>query len=154
ADPYFLYGASNAGSALALISYPLIVERLLTLDAQKSLWSIACVGLALAVIACGAIALKNAAPEAPIEIVDAPPIPLLVRLRWIFFAFIPSSMMLGVTQYLTTDIASMPLLWILPLLIYLLSFTITFARRPLFGVSSATKLLPAIAVGIAVTLVF
>ena len=70
------------------------------------------------------------------------------RVRWLAFAFVPSSLMLGVTSYLATDIASIPLLWIMPLSIYLLSFVLVFARRQIFPVSWLRWLLSASALGV------
>jgi len=135
-DPYFLYGASNLGSLAALIGYPLLMEPLFRLGQQSSLWSM---GYALLVIlvAVAAWLLKRAVGNKPAEIpADAPvlddtPVTTARRLRWIALAFVPSSLLLGVTTYITTDLAAVPLLWVVPLAIYLLTFVIVFARKPL-----------------------
>ncbi|MCP4591343.1 MAG: spermidine synthase [bacterium] len=142
-DPYFLYSASNAGSMLALLGYPLIVEPLWALPDQSLLWAggyILLVGLALV---CAVVLWRSpraadasTAPgsEAIAEDTESPreasirPVTALRRLRWIVLAFVPSSLMLGVTTHVTTDVAPVPLLWVVPLAIYLLSFILVFAR--------------------------
>jgi hypothetical protein len=55
------------------------------------------------------------------------------RLRWVLLAFAPSKLLIGVTTYLSTDIASVPFLWVIPLSIYLFTFVLVFARRQIFG---------------------
>jgi hypothetical protein len=219
ADPYFLYGASNLGSMVALLGYPLFVEPNWPLYDQRVWWAVgygllvactaACavflwlskpvgdpagdlalagaeaetglaagavnpVGTSAAVpepVAVGAQGIQaahgtqavtqgkkkgkhkgkgrtapqvTAAPSAAPAAAAAPPAQLLPeeaatlggevtwrrRLRWVALALVPSSMMLGVTTYITTDLAPIPLLWVLPLAIYLLSFIIVFAKVP------------------------
>jgi hypothetical protein len=135
ADPYFLYAASNLGSVLGLLAYPLTVERSLRLAAQGWLWSAGYGLLAALVLGCAVVVGRSLpSPEAAAGRLapncaradDTRP-SLARRLRWIFLAFVPSSLMLGVTTYLTTDIAPIPLLWAIPLSLYLLSFSIVFA---------------------------
>ena len=124
-DPYPLYAASNVGSFLGLISYPLLVEPLLPVAAQSRLWSAGYVLLALLVIAC-TLKLPSVAP--PEVLVSSTPKPSVgARLRWIGLAAIPSGLMLSTTLHLTTDIVAMPLLWVVPLGLYLLSFSVAFA---------------------------
>lgn len=134
-DPYFLYAASNAGIFLALLSYPLIIDRLLPLTAQARWWAI---GYAMFVILVGGSALAilrwtNAAAAQPSTAARSAlvALPFARRARWLIFALIPSSLMLGVTTHISTDLAALPLLWVVPLSIYLLSFVLVFARRPL-----------------------
>ncbi|HEY2359258.1 MAG TPA: fused MFS/spermidine synthase, partial [Phenylobacterium sp.] len=131
-EPYVLYAASNLGSLLALLAYPLIVEPGLTLHMQRLGWSgayfafILLMGsLALAVIRAGGV-------SAPVrtETIAAPPITWRERLAWVGLAAIPSSLMLGVTTYITTDVASAPFLWVLPLALYLTTFIIAFQAKP------------------------
>jgi SAM-dependent methyltransferase len=131
-EPYVLYAASNLGSLLALLAYPLIVEPTLTLHAQRLGWSggyvafiLLMAGLAIAVIRAGGAATSVPAPRTA-----APPIAWRERLTWVVLAAIPSSLMLGVTTYITTDVASAPFLWVLPLALYLLSFIIAFQAKP------------------------
>jgi hypothetical protein len=174
-DPYFLYGASNLGSMIALIGYPLVVEPYLRLGQQSTDWT-AGYGLLAALTACCAVFLwrsprnveTSAATEAKsVEDADksadrssqaiqpskqgiragkrpqpAPPVETPSRptlsdevtwlrvLRWVALAFVPSSLMLGATTYITTDIAAIPMLWVAPLALYLLSFIIVFSRVP------------------------
>jgi SAM-dependent methyltransferase len=136
ADPYFLYAASNAGSFLALLSYPLLIDRLLPLSVQARWWA---VGYTVFVVLLGAsvLAVLGRARNAPIArpstagASDLAAHPFARRVRWLMFALIPSSLMLGVTTHISTDLAAVPMLWVLPLSIYLLSFVLVFARRPL-----------------------
>jgi hypothetical protein len=131
-DPYFLYAASNLGSILALLAYPAVVEPLLPLAGQARMWTAGYAALAVLVVAC-AVALWRSppAPETGAAPADTAPAPTAARrLRWVLLALVPSSLMLSVTTYITTDVAAIPLLWVLPLALYLLSFVVTFARRP------------------------
>lgn len=133
-DPYFLYAASNLGSMLALLSYPVLIEPGLPLAAQAVLWML---GYAIFLGLTAICALKTSrrvhADESPREEFERLPLAVGIgmRLRWLALAFVPSSLLYGVTSYLTTDIAAVPLLWVLPLAIYLLTFIIAFARKPL-----------------------
>jgi len=126
-DPYPLYAASNLGSFAGLLSYPLLVEPLLTLEQQSLLWS---AGYALLVLMVAACALT--VPAAAVEAIPAAvgPAPAPRRLfHWAALAAVPSGLMLSTTTHLTTDIVAVPLLWVLPLALYLLSFVIAFAHR-------------------------
>ena len=129
-DPYFLYSASNAGSLAALIGYPLLLEPFLGLRQQTLLWSIGCAVFAALLIACGG-SLWRHRTAVPLPAPSAAPGPLTGRTvgRWILLAFAPSSLMLGVTQHITSEIAAAPLLWLIPLTIYILTFVIAFAKR-------------------------
>ena len=128
ADPYFLYAASNAGSLLALLCYPLLIEPYLPLSEQSRLWS---AGLALLVAAIAFCWLAYRSRENPAgqraSAVDGTR--TADGLRWIAYSFVPSSLLLGVTAHITTDLGSAPLFWVLPLALYLLTFTFAFARR-------------------------
>ncbi len=133
-DPYFLYAASNLGSLLALLSYPLVIESHWTLGEQTWGWT-AGYGLLMLPIAGCAVLLWRSSPEAqsPSAVVPKPvdtarPT-LRRRLYWLVLSMVPSSLLLGVTTYISTDIAAIPLLWVLPLALYLLSFVFVFARR-------------------------
>jgi protein-L-isoaspartate O-methyltransferase len=126
-DPYPLYAASNLGSFAGLLSYPFLVEPALALNAQRGMWIVGFGGVALLVLACGAIAARGRAVEAA----AAKPEPAPARgriLKWIALAALPSSLLMSATTHLTTDIAPVPLLWVVPLGLYLLSFSIVFAR--------------------------
>ena len=168
ADPYFLYAASNAGSLLALLAYPAVLEPTLRLTQQTWAWAATYAVFVLLVLCCavamrrtrsgsadsgGAVTAESSSrtpattevSQPGAELHGAPPaeqLTLARRLGWVFLAFVPSSLMLGVTTYITTDIAAVPLLWVLPLGLYLLSFIIVFARQPLLPVRELGWLLP------------
>lgn len=126
-EPYPLYAASNLGSFAGLLSYPLLVEPLMTLRQQSLLWS---GGYALLVLLVGACALTIPAHAVEERPVDTSPPPSLRRiLHWMALAAVPSGLMLSTTTHLTTDIVAIPLLWVVPLGLYLLSFVIAFADR-------------------------
>src|SRR3990167_5088440 len=130
-DPYFLYAASNLGSMLALLAYPFVLERMLTLQEQSITWSMTYGILILSMITCATfLKSSNVSPiptTKPSTLNDQPS--WQQQLRWIVLAFVPSSLLLAVTTYLTTDVASIPLLWVIPLAIYLLTFIITFSHQ-------------------------
>ncbi len=138
-DPYFLYAASNIGSMLGLLSYPILVEPRLRLAQQSSFWEFGYIALVILMIAC-AVTLwraprQNNADEtySPVKVAPTPAPVLQERLLWMVLAFVPSSLMLGVTTVLTTEIPPIPLLWVLPLAVYLLSFILVFSRKPIIS---------------------
>ena len=148
ADPYFLYAASNAGSLAGLLGYPLLLETTLRLSTQRLLWSKTFPLLALLVILCGVLSRNWAGQDAELER-DSPetsvaPFGWKQKLRWVTLAFVPSSLMLGVTTRLTTDVPSLPLFWVLPLAIYLISFILVFARRKLVSHEWMARRMPAL----------
>ena len=132
ADPYALYAASNLGSFGGLIAYPLLVEPLLALRWQSWLWTAGYVLVVLLVAACAwrlpRTANSHTAQTPTGEVVSPPPPRVRVAL-WIALAFVPSGLMLATSTYITTDVVAMPLLWVLPLGLYLLSFSIAFAAN-------------------------
>jgi hypothetical protein len=154
-DPYFLYRASNLGSVIGLLGYPLVVERELKLVSQGWMWTLG-YGLLVVLVFASAVMLWRSAPASVAERAEeleplagdpasgggslqsadlslgwggpttgAPT--LLRRLRWIGLTFVPSSLMLGVTSFITTDLAPVPLLWVVPLSLYLFSFVMVFS---------------------------
>jgi hypothetical protein len=127
ADPRPLLAASNVGSLAALLAYPLLIEPLLPLAAQARAFA-AGYALYVALVALAAWDARAAAPSAPPEPVRPTPWP--VWWRFVALAFVPSSLMLGVTTHLATDVGSFPLLWVVPLALYLASFVVVFARTP------------------------
>jgi hypothetical protein len=136
-DPYFLYAASNAGSLAGLFAYPLLLEPWLRLSVQSRLWSCGYLVFLALTITCGVLVWRShpaaALAEAglPEEAGTTERVALWPRrLRWIALAFVPSSLMMGVTTALTTDVPAIPLFWVLPLALYLLSFVLVFAKRP------------------------
>ena len=129
-DPYPLYAASNLGSFAGLLSYPLLVEPMLTLQQQSLLWSIGYAVLILLVGLCALTIPAVAVTRTPAEEEDTGERPSARQIVcWIAFAAVPSGLMLSTTTHLTTDIVAMPLLWVVPLGLYLLSFVIAFASR-------------------------
>ncbi len=191
-DPYFLYQASNLGSLVALLAYPVAVEPWLGLRHQGVGWSL---GYALFVVLVGVCAWymlrvpakwqgdgpsvaiaqtpqpKAHAPakkksripnplarRSPVHTADRAKaaesrIPASRLLRWIALAAVPSSLLMGVTTYLSTDVAVVPLLWVVPLALYLLTFVIAFARRPLVPERVTTAVLPVLIVPLVIVLV-
>ena len=129
-DPYFLYAVSNSGSLLALLAYPLVVEPELPLNLQVILWSVGFGLLCLGIVLCAAITLSHRRPSVSVMVSElSTPVSARDRIMWMVLAFIPSSLLLGVTEHITMDIASAPLLWVVPLTLYLLTFIFAFARR-------------------------
>jgi hypothetical protein len=126
-EPYALYAASNLGSFGGLICYPLVVEPLLTLQRQSELWTGGYALLVALVVGCALTIPAHAVENRP-ERTSPPAQPKRV-LHWIALAAIPSGLMLSTTTHLTTDIVAIPLLWVLPLGLYLLSFVVAFANR-------------------------
>ena len=151
-EPYVLYAASNLGSLLALLAYPLVVEPAFTLVGQRYGWS---TGYGVFVLIIGALAfsVSRAQAAAPVALapVAAPVSPWRERIAWVALAAIPSSLMLGVTAYLTTDVASAPFLWVLPLALYLATFIVAFQEKPLIP-PEVTLLLQAAAMAACVAL--
>jgi hypothetical protein len=133
-DPYFLYASSNIGSFLALLSYPLLLEPLFSLRSQNLVWTGGYGLLIILIASCGVLLLRS--PEA--AAVDglagdrsAPRPGWRSRARWIGLAAVPSGLLIAVTAHISTDVAAAPLLWVLPLSLYLLTWVLVFQSRPL-----------------------
>lgn len=168
--PYFLYAASNTGSLLALLSYPLLIEPGVGLRNQAVAWAVAYGLLVLLIGASLALAhrvgfgnasgARSARPTArsprpkTLESVTEDTNPWCQRAWWLALSAVPSSLLLGVTTYLTTDVASIPMLWVLPLAVYLLTFILAFSERARAGIGSriTTLMLPLVALSVALTL--
>ncbi|MGX9427418.1 MULTISPECIES: fused MFS/spermidine synthase [Bradyrhizobium] len=136
-DPYFLYASSNIGSFLALLSYPVLLEPMFTLRTQNLIWTGGYGLLILLIAGCGVLLMRSSASAAalnlPVDDADAPAPSWLLRLRWIFLAAVPSGLLIAVTAHISTDVAAAPLLWVLPLSLYLLTWVLVFQSRPLFS---------------------
>lgn len=139
ADPYFLYASSNAGSLLALLAYPLLIEPNLPLPMQSRSWAVGLAlmlaGIAVCWIGCRlhpGTTIAEANVTARTTAAD--------RLRWVAYAFVPSGLLLAVTTHITTDLAAAPLFWVVPLALYLLTFILAFARRQLLPHRAMVKL--------------
>jgi hypothetical protein len=149
-DPYFLYVASNLGSLLALACYPIVVEPTLTLRAQSQLWALGYLVFVAITCACGVVVWRGVKvgrrehlppTEAHnVSVAESPSV--RQRAEWVMLAFVPSSLMLGVTNYVTTDVAAVPLLWIMPLGLYLLTFVIAFSSKSEAARTAAHRALP------------
>ena len=126
-EPWALYAASNLGSFAGLISYPLIVEPLLTLKQQSQLWTGGYALLVALVVGCALTIPAHVVEKKPERL--SPPAGAKRVLHWIVLAAVPSGLMLSTTTHLTTDIVAIPLLWVVPLALYLLSFVVAFANR-------------------------
>ncbi|MEP7116824.1 MAG: fused MFS/spermidine synthase [Acidobacteriota bacterium] len=142
-DPYPLFAASNAGSLAGLFSYPLLVEPLLSLDAQARAWSAGALVLIALLVFTARQLVRQSGPAAATlpERLSAAPTPRQ-RLRWLVLSLVPSVLLLAVTAQITTDIAPVPLLWTLPLGLYLGSFIRVFSS----GWRPSRWLWPALAV--------
>jgi hypothetical protein len=140
-DPYFMYAASNLGSLIALLGYPFILEPAFGLSQLSSLWAWAYALLVLAIAASFFLMRGAQAGGVPETAATAPPAsetaataaaPTLVnRLSWIGLAFVPAALLTAFTVHITTDVASAPLLWVIPLALYLLTFVLVFRAQPL-----------------------
>jgi hypothetical protein len=133
-DPYFLYASSNIGSFLALLSYPVLLEPMFTLRTQNLIWTGGYGLLIVLIAACGVLLLRSPVmviADTAAEDADAPAPPWILRARWIFLAAVPSGLLIAVTAHISTDVAAAPLLWVLPLSIYLLTWVLVFQSRPL-----------------------
>ncbi|HEY9456164.1 MAG TPA: fused MFS/spermidine synthase [Bradyrhizobium sp.] len=134
-DPYFLYASSNIGSFLALLSYPVLLEPVFALRTQNLIWT-GGYGLLIVLIAsCGVLLLRAPAKAAelnmPADDTEAAAPSWVLRARWIFLAAVPSGLLIAVTAHISTDVAAAPLLWVLPLSLYLLTWVLVFQSRPL-----------------------
>jgi len=140
-DPYFLYAASNLGSIGALVAYPLLIEPFLRLATQGRAWTGGYVLLLVLVGAC-VLLLPRGGGAAAEEPEPAPAPTWRERLAWLLLSFAPASLLLGVTSFASTDLAAVPLLWVVPLATYLLTFVFVFARRPLLRHAAMVRLQP------------
>jgi hypothetical protein len=155
-DPYFLYAASNLGSMIGLVSYPFVLEPLLPLDEQTRLWTYLYGALIAGTLGCATLVwvgrqgICHWGENGPFPPRSGGP---QGRLLWLLLAFVPSSLMLSVTTYLTTDVAPIPLLWVVPLALYLLTFILAFAPRPWAPVAALSRTMPIIVIVVLLILV-
>lgn len=149
-DPYFLFAASNAGSLIALVAFPLVLEPSLGLNEQHQFWR---VGFAVLVTLTCVIAFRlepwaTFSPGGPhykepesSTIEPDPKVTAIRRVRWLALSFVPSSLMLGVTTYITTDVGAVPLLWVIPLALYLLTFVLAFTKKQFASTASLSRVM-------------
>jgi hypothetical protein len=168
ADPYFLSVASNFGSLVALLAYPVLIEPTLTRDDQADWWHWGYVIYVGLVAACavfvsqgersrvsGPMLREDGSLEtAPGALTPSASGPLRgsARLRWLILSFVPSSLLVGVTNAITTDVAPIPLLWVVPLALYLITFIIAFAPRARLPLQTFGKVLAVCAIALTLTL--
>src|SRR5688572_18356066 len=161
-DPYFLYAGSNIGSFLALMSYPTLIEPFIPLGGQTRLWAGGFVLLILLIGGCGYLLWQapdkppTAAPVAAPEntsVVEAPPTWRDVAI-WVALAAVPSGLLVAVTAHISTDIAAVPLLWVIPLALYLLTFVIVFSRTPIIPHWLVVEVQPIFILGLVAVVVF
>lgn len=166
-DPYFLYASSNAGSLLGLLVYPFLVEPLLPLSVQSRSWAVGYGIFALLAIGCAAVALRAerfrsrqaAPPPPPADAAALDPTMSTAgapdgrdRLFWVAAAAIPSALLMGVTHFLTSRIAPVPLLWVLPLALYLVTFIVAFARYRTVSTERVSRIVAILGVFLALAL--
>ncbi|MBV9561346.1 MAG: class I SAM-dependent methyltransferase, partial [Bradyrhizobium sp.] len=154
-DPYFLYASSNIGSFLALLSYPVLLEPMFSLHTQNLMWTGGYGLLVILIAACGALLLRSpeqSAADPRAEATASPAPPPSLRARWIFLAAVPSGLLIAVTAHISTDVAAAPLLWVLPLSLYLLTWVLVFQSRPLLPHRWMLFLQPAAIAGVVVLL--
>jgi hypothetical protein len=147
-----LFAASNAGSLVGLVAYPVLVEPNLDLADQARLWAAGYALFAGLVAVGGLRVLRRAVPDDPAAIGPSARPPLRTRLAWIGLAAIPAALVVGTTAQLTVDVAAVPLLWVVPLAVYLATFVLAFAGPRPIGLRVADVLLPPLALGVAIGL--
>src|SRR3954454_12271539 len=173
-DPYFLYAASNVGSFLALLSYPLIIEPLIRLYDQTWLWTIGFYILILLIAGSGYLLrdwLDVPASQSPISAAastsarTSPPTSSPTSfptsaptwrdaLTWVCLAAVPSGLLVAVTAHISTDVAAVPLLWVIPLALYLLTFVLVFASRPLVPHKLLVAIQPIFIIALAAVMIY
>jgi hypothetical protein len=155
-DPYFLYASSNIGSFLALLSYPVLLEPMFSLRTQNLIWTGLYGVLILLIAGCGVLLLRSpvAVMTGQRDEADVPAPAWALRLRWIFLAAVPSGLLIAVTAHISTDVAAAPLLWVLPLSLYLLTWVLVFQSRPLLPHRWMLALQPVAIAGVIALLAF
>ena len=150
-DPYFLYVASNIGSFLALIAYPFLIEPFVGLGAQTSLWTAGFYGLIVLIGGCAALSSQSRSLPRTIVAPEA----AAARPGWrdvascVGLSAVPSGLLIAVTSHMSTDVASVPLFWVLPLALYLLSLVIAFQTNPVIPHWLVLRAFPACIVALA-----
>lgn len=142
-DPYFLFAASNAGSLIALVAFPSLLEPAVGLSEQYRLWRVGFVVLLILLCAVVFSLKPGTHHKTTVTSTDEPNASMSAwrRFRWLALAFAPSSLMLGVTTYITSDVAAVPLLWVIPLALYLVSFVLAFTNKQFASQGSLTRVM-------------
>ena len=152
-DPYFLYVASNVGSMLALLAYPFMLEPFWGTRVHTELWLAGYVLLLLLAAGC-AWGVNTRGQETERTVQRSENVAWRRRAQWMMLACIPSSLMLGVTTHISTDLAAIPLLWVLPLAAYLLTFILAFSTRTWIPEKLLATALPLSAVAVMLSIIF
>src|SRR5712692_6842330 len=153
-DPYFLYAAGNLGSVLGLLVYPVLLEPHLRLPEQSRLWAGGSLLLLALTLACALLLWRSPVPAlAGPSQVQSTGLTARRRLRWVLLALVPSSLMLSVTTFISADVEASPLLWVIPLAIYLLTFVLVFARRAIVPHALMVRAFPIALLALVVVLV-
>jgi tetratricopeptide (TPR) repeat protein len=151
-SPYRLYSLSNLGSLLALILFPLVIEVQFSRQTQAMLWGCGLIGYAIGCVLCARKLWRHPAEETfPLTTParkpkPSPPPDLWQKILWLLLPAGASVLLLATTNKICQDVAVVPLLWVLPLGLYLLSFIICFdnprwyKRAPFLGAVVATWL--------------
>lgn len=145
-DPYFLYAISNAGSLIALVAYPLMIEPRIGVREQSWLWSAAYLLLGLMLMTAAVLvwkAVSDHSQETTRSVAVKPP-SWRQRLFWLAAAFVPSGLMLAVTNHILLNLASVPFLWILPLAVYLMTFMAAFGRKIHLSLKTVSAAVPVV----------
>ena len=156
-DPYFLYAASNVGSFLALISYPFVAEPFTRVGDQTRLWSVGFFLLIALIVCCGVLLLRSrdALPDAaPDGTADAAIPTWRDAATWVGLAAVPAGLLIAVTAHVSTDMAASPLLWVIPLSLYLATFVIVFQTRPVIPHRWIVLIAPAFIISLVIVLAF
>jgi spermidine synthase len=154
-NPYVLYAASNLGSFCALLAYPFAIEPFFTLKTQTVLWSIGfsllalCIGAAACVAATGNPLIQSAARDARQSWRDHQI--WRERAAWTVLMAVPAGLCIAVTSFIASDLASAPLLWAVPLALYLLTFVAVFRDRPWVSHALVLRLLPYVLTPLAIS---
>lgn len=155
-DPYFLYGASNLGSLVALLAYPVLLEPLAGTKTQATLWTVGFIVLGLSIAFCGLMMAANLAHwrQAGFNAAHTKPSTRCVaglawsqRFGWVWLAAIPSALLVAFTSFISTDIGSAPFLWVLPLAAFLATFILVFRERPTISHRILLTLQPCVVAG-------
>jgi len=131
-NPYYLYAASNLGSILSLVAYPFLIEPRLGVVQQSTAWAFGYAGVGLLIVVAGGLTWKlseKTGLRAGFSRVGSTLVSYKQMLTWAYLAMIPSALLVAVSAQITADVAPVPFLWMLPLVVFLLTFVIAFARR-------------------------
>lgn len=142
ADPYFLFAASNFGGLLGLLTYPFLIEPNLTLTQQAQILTGLYVFYAMLVSVAGVLKFCRSDQSNVSNQEDSVAPQSRLYAKWLLLTAIPSSLVLGLTEHVTGELSAIPLFWIVPLAIYLISFIVVFSRGTRIPVAISISLAP------------